>query len=78
MKKLMTALAIASLSTAALAKPLHNVSPQAAAAQASVPSQDYSTSDPNIVVVDGTIVGRDPSPDIRANLRRDQVVLVAQ
>ena len=34
MKKLMTALAIASLSTAALAKPVH-VSPQAAAAQAS-------------------------------------------
>jgi hypothetical protein len=82
MKKLMTALVIASLSSAALAKPVH-VSPQAAAAQASVPplnSQgDYMrVADPTLVVVDGNIIGRDPSPDIRANLRRDQVALAAQ
>jgi hypothetical protein len=74
MMKLVTALAFAiALVSPALAKDPHKLSTQAAAAQASVPyltvNGDY-VMDPTVVVVDGAVVGRDPSPDVRASLRR--------
>jgi hypothetical protein len=74
MMKLVTALAFAvALSSPALAKEPHKLSAQAAAAQASAPNLtingDY-VMDPAVVVVDGEIVGRDPSPDVRTNLHR--------
>ena len=74
MVKLVTALAFAvALSTPALAKEPHKLSAQAAAAQASVPylttNGDYAM-DPTVVIVDGEVVGRDPSPDVHASLRR--------
>jgi hypothetical protein len=74
MVKLVTTLAFAvALAAPALAKEPQKLSAQAAAAQASVPyltaNGDYAM-DPALVVVDGQIVGRDPSPDVRGNLRR--------
>jgi hypothetical protein len=72
MMKLVTALAFAvALGSPKLAKEPHKLSARAAAAQASAPyltiNGDY-VMDPAIVVVDD--VGRDPSPDVRASLRR--------
>ena len=74
MMKLVTALAFAvALGSPALAKEPHKLSAQAAAAQASAPyltiNGDY-VMDPAVLVVEGEIVGRDPSPDVRASLRR--------
>jgi hypothetical protein len=72
MMKLVTALAFAvALGSPELAKEPHKLSAQAAAAQASAPyltiNSDY-VMDPAVVVVDD--VSRDPSPDVRASLRR--------
>ncbi len=69
MKKLVTAVLIAaSVATPALAKSHHLASPQAAAAQASVPS---SSADPYSVIINGQSVGRDPDANVRLMLTRD-------
>jgi hypothetical protein len=72
--KLLTAIALATLvATPAFAAKKHSaISPQAAAAQASVPSeQDNSAVDPYTVIVNGRIVGRDPDRNVRLMLIRD-------
>jgi hypothetical protein len=73
MKKIVTAFVLATLlATPALAQKRHTISPQAAAAQASVPyNQTYPTADPYTVIVNGRIVGRDPDPNVRLMLKRD-------
>ena len=69
MKKLVTAFALTTLAaTPAVAKQHRTISPQAAAAQASVP---YDTTDPYVVIVNGQVVGRDPDANVRLMLRRD-------
>ena len=69
MKVLMTAFVLATLAaTPAVAKQHRAISPQAAAAQASVP---YDTTDPYVVIVSGQVVGRDPDANVRLMLRRD-------
>ena len=66
MKRLMTALALAALAVSpALAKSTHT--------RAS--DTGYSVRDPNVVVVDGQYVGRDPDPNIRFQLKRDSGLL---
>lgn len=68
MKKLMTALALATLAASpAFAKATHK----------HVLSADtgYSVRDPNAVVAYGQIVGRDPDPNIRFQLMRDPGLL---
>ena len=66
MKKLVTALALATLAASpALAKSNH----------ASKADTGYSVRDPNVVVVDGQYVGRDPDPNIRFQLKRDPGLL---
>jgi hypothetical protein len=73
MKKLLTALSLATLlATPVVAKERNTISPQAAAAQAYVPS-DASPSkvDSYTVIVNGRIVGRDPDPNVRLMLTRD-------
>ena len=74
MNKLLTATAIAvALTSPALAKKRPTtVSPEAAAAQASVPSaQDYRFADQQAVIVNGEVIGHDPNPNIRLMLLRD-------
>ena len=74
MKKLVTAVVLATLATtpALAAKKRHTISPQAAAAQASVPDNQYNwAADGYTVVVNGRIVGRDPDPNVRLMLMRD-------
>jgi hypothetical protein len=75
MKKIFTALVLATLvATPAVAKQRHTITAQAAAAQAYVP-RDYSLRvvDRYTVVVNGHIVGRDPDPNVRLMLLRDSV-----
>jgi hypothetical protein len=68
MKKLMTALALATLAaSSALAESIHT--------HASKADTGYSVRDPNVVVVDGQYVGRDPDPNIRFQLKRDPGLL---
>jgi len=65
MKKLITALTLATLvASPALAKTHHMAAPAADDAYASVAA-------PNAVVVDGQVVGADPDPNIRFQLERD-------
>jgi len=74
MKYAVTAVLIAAaLATPVLAKERHvKVSPEAAAAQASVPGgRNYRAVDPDVVIVNGQVVGRDPDPNVRLMLRRD-------
>jgi hypothetical protein len=74
MKTLVTAFALAALvaTPAFAAKKRQMISPEAAAAQASVPAdQTYQTSDVYTVIVNGRIVGRDPDPNVRLMLIRD-------
>ena len=75
MKKLVTALALTTLaaSPAFAAKKHPMISPEAAAAQASVPSEQGLPSDPYTVIVNGRIVGRDPDPNVRLMLMRDPI-----
>lgn len=76
MKTLVTAFALATLvaSPAFAAKKHRAISPEAAAAQASVPyDQSYPTADIYMVIVNGRIVGRDPDPNVRLMLTRDPV-----
>ena len=74
MKKLVTALILTTLvaTPAFAAKKRQTISPQAAAAQASVPyDQTYPTADGYTVIVNGRIIGRDPDPNVRLMLIRD-------
>ena len=76
MKKLVTALALTALaaSPAFAAKKHPMISPDAAAAQASVPSEQGNPAvDQYTVIVNGRIVGRDPDPNVRLMLIRDPV-----
>ena len=76
MKKLLTALALTTLaaSPAFAAKKHPMISPEAAAAQASVPSkQGTSPTDSYTVIINGRIVGRDPDPNVRLMLMRDPI-----
>jgi hypothetical protein len=69
MKMLVTVFVLATLAaTPAVAKQHRAISPQAAAAQASVP---YDTADPYVVIVNRQVVGRDPDANVRLMLRRD-------
>ena len=74
MKKLLTAFVLATLVTtpALAAKKRHTISPQAAAAMAYAPdNQYYPVADRYTVIVNGRIVGRDPDPNVRLMLMRD-------
>jgi len=74
MKKLVTALVIvAAIGESAFAQTQQTtISPQAMAAQAYAPQHmGYRTGDPNLVVVNGQIIGRDPDARIRTQLLRD-------
>lgn len=73
MKKIVTAFVLATLlATPALAQKRHRIPPQAAAAQAYVPSdQSLPMADRYTVVVNGRVVGRDPDPNVRLMLARD-------
>jgi hypothetical protein len=76
MKTLVSAFVLATLvATPAFAAKKHRaISPEAAAAQASVPNdQSYPTADVYTVIVNGRIVGRDPDPNVRMMLTRDPV-----
>lgn len=73
MKKLAFALAaLATVTTSqAFAATRHATMPSAAYnAYASV-QDGYSVADPNVVVFDGRIIGRDPDPNVRLEIRRD-------
>jgi hypothetical protein len=68
MKKLMTALALATLAASpALAKTTHK--------HVLTTDTGYSVRDPNAVVAYGQIVGRDPDLNIRFQLMRDPGLL---
>lgn len=69
MKKLLTSVALAALA----ASPAFAASHKRAANPVPAPSYNAyaSTLDRDTVVVDGTIVGRDPDAGIRLQLRRD-------
>ena len=66
MKKLVTALALSAFAAApALAATHHR-------AQA---TQDAYAAGPNVVIVDGKVVGADPDPNVRLSLMRDPGLL---
>ncbi len=73
MRYVVTAVAVAAaLAAPAFAKKQTTVSPEAAAAQASVPAgQSYQPIDHYTVIVNGTVAGRDPDPNVRLMLLRD-------
>jgi hypothetical protein len=75
MKKILSALILVTLAAApALAKQRYLVSDRAAAAQAYVPyNQSWHGLDRYTVVSGGRIVGRDPDPNVRQMLMRDNV-----
>jgi patatin-like phospholipase/acyl hydrolase len=65
MKKIVTALVFAAFAAApAFAATHHKKADQADSAYA-------AATDPNVVIVDGKVVGADPDANIRLNLRRD-------
>jgi len=70
MKKLVTALALATLAASpAFAAKVKYPAPITAAAGE---SYAYAAMDPYTVVVNGQIVGRDPDANVRLTLKRDQ------
>lgn len=75
MKKILLVLVLATLAAVpAVAKHRYTVSPQAAAAQASVPNGHGGPGvDGYTVISNGRIVGRDPDPNVRLMLMRDNV-----
>jgi len=72
MKHLMTAFVLAVLTASpALAQNRQTVSPQAGAAQASMPYDQYTfRADRLIVIANGEVLGRDPDPAVRSTLLR--------
>ena len=65
MKKLVTALVFAAFAAApAFAATHHKKADDASGAYA-------AATDPNVVIVDGKVVGADPDANVRLNLRRD-------
>jgi hypothetical protein len=72
MKTVATALLLTMFVAApAIAEQRHKMSPQAAAAQASVPyDQSPWSTNPNAVIVNGKVLRQDPDPAIRTQLLR--------
>lgn len=78
MKKLMTAMALAMLAASpafAATKHSHMSASPAASGSYAAADTDYSAYDPDVVVDDGQIVGRDPDPNIRFQIMRDHGLL---
>jgi hypothetical protein len=80
MKKLLTALALATLAASpAFAASRHShvsttatASDSYAAAEVENGNNSYASgNDPDVVISDGVYAGRDPDPNVRAQLRRD-------
>ncbi len=71
MIRIITALAFTILAASpALARPLSAPHAPRGNAPAHDPYMGYSAADPSVVAIDGAYVGRDPDPNIRAQLRR--------
>jgi hypothetical protein len=76
MKKLLLALALttaAAFPAYAAKHSSHSMSSETQSGYAMSPEAQnaYAMQDPDTVVVNGDVVGRDPDPTIRLNLRRD-------
>jgi hypothetical protein len=71
MKTVATALALAALvATPALAAPKH-LSHRTAIESAAGPAYAYQAYDPDVVIVDGRYIGRDPDANVRLALIRE-------
>ena len=75
MKKLFTGLVLTMLmATPTFAKQKQTLPPQAAAAQAYVPSdREPLVADKYAVIVNSRVVGRDPDANVRLMLKRDPI-----
>jgi lipopolysaccharide export system protein LptA len=66
MKKLVLALALTTVAAFPAYAAKHSSHTMSSEAQ-----NAYAMQDPDVVVVNGDVVGRDPDPTVRLNLRRD-------
>jgi hypothetical protein len=67
MKKLVTALALSAFAATPAFAATHH--------RAHAAPDAYAAADPNVVFVDGIVVGADPDPNIRLSLIRDSGLL---